>query len=242
MKILLADGHALSREGLRRILKQLEGEHIILEAQSCANALDVADKHPDLDLMLLDFNISSMSGILAVGKLRQRHPSIPLVVLSASVDPNDVACTLNQGARGYIPKTSSSQVLLGALRLVISGGIYIPPEYLARRGSQTARPTAPAAYRDSWHSSAPGLSIPLTLTERQAQVLTLMAQGKPNKIIARELNMAAGTVKCHVSAILRALKVTNRTQAVIAVAGGGEFVPFPAWTPQPPQGQQRWIS
>jgi DNA-binding NarL/FixJ family response regulator len=132
-----------------------------------------------------------------------------VVVLSASEQPDTVMRALDAGAMGFIPKTSSNQVLLGALRLVLSGGVYLPAEVLRRSPIQASA----ASYRD------------LGLTQRQAQVLALMVQGKPNKIICRELALAEGTVKIHVTAILKALDVTNRTQAVIAVGKLGLKLP-----------------
>ena len=125
---------------------------------------------------------------------------------------------LDAGAMGFIPKTSSNEVLLGALRLVLSGGVYLPAEVLRHSPapvlvSKSAMAAAGVGYRD------------LGLTERQAQVLALVVQGKPNKIVCRELNLAEGTVKIHVTAILKALGVANRTQAVIAVGKLGLKLP-----------------
>jgi DNA-binding NarL/FixJ family response regulator len=132
-----------------------------------------------------------------------------VVVLSASEQPDIVMRALDAGAMGFIPKTSSNEVLLGTLRLVLSGGVYLPAEVLRRSPIQASA----ASYRD------------LGLTQRQAQVLALVVQGKPNKIICRELALAEGTVKIHVTAILKALDVTNRTQAVIAVGKLGLKLP-----------------
>jgi len=127
---------------------------------------------------------------------------------------------IDAGAMGYIPKTSTTPILLNALRLVLSGGVYLPPEVLRRHGAiapAAPQPAAgPAQLRDPRE---------IGLTERQAQVLALLVQGKPNKLICRELNLAEGTVKIHVTAVLKALGVTNRTQAVIAVGKLGLKLP-----------------
>ncbi|MBM3344518.1 MAG: response regulator transcription factor [Betaproteobacteria bacterium] len=174
-----------------------------------------AASHPDLNLVLLDLSLPDANGFEVLHQLREAHPGIPVVVLSATDDAATVMRALDDGAMGYIPKTSSNDVLLGALRLVLSGGVYLPAEVLR----QSAHPPAPA-------SAAPGATDTpereitcrdLGLTDRQAQVLALVVQGKPNKLICRTLNLAEGTVKIHISAILRALNVTNRTQAVVAV-------------------------
>jgi DNA-binding NarL/FixJ family response regulator len=155
-------------------------------------------------------------------QLREQHPGIPVVVLSATDDAATVMRALDDGAMGFIPKTSSNDVLLGALRLVLAGGVYLPAEVL-RHSSAThphAYPTAAAAA----HTPASAAAAPpeltcrdLGLTDRQAEVLALVVQGKPNKLICRNLNLAEGTVKIHISSILRALNVTNRTEAVVAV-------------------------
>jgi DNA-binding NarL/FixJ family response regulator len=141
---------------------------------------------------------------------------LPVVVLSSANDRASVAQALDQGAMGYIPKLSSNEVLVSALRLVLSGGIYIPPEILARWESPPAdRQAAAASGRDSPPQRTPA---DVGLSERQAQVLRLLLEGKSNKIICRELDLAESTVKNHVTLILKALNVTSRTQAVIAAA------------------------
>jgi len=134
-----------------------------------------------------------------------------VVVLSAVGDRETILKTLDVGAMGFISKNSSSKVLLGALRLVLSGGVYLPPEVLEQRSGGAPLPAAPSGER--WQNAL----ATLDLTERQLQVLKLVIQGKPNKIIARELNVAEGTVKIHVTAILKALNVGNRTQAILAL-------------------------
>ena len=146
------------------------------------------------------------------------EPELPVVVISASEDPDDVTRALDSGAMGFIPKSQSSQVMINALRLVLAGGVYLPPEMVrharARTGvSGTPPPSMPTTYRD------------IGLTERQAQVLALLIQGKPNKLICRDLDLAEGTVKIHITAILKALKVSNRTQAVIEVSRLGLKLP-----------------
>jgi DNA-binding NarL/FixJ family response regulator len=177
-----------------------------VEASDCRTAFDLIAAHPDLDLVLLDLNLPDTHGFAALEALRARYPALPVVVLSSANDRASVMQALDLGAMGYIPKDSSNEVLLSALRLVLSGGIYIPPEILAR--SEHPR-------------RAPRVLADLGLSEREARVLTLLLEGKSNKLISRELDLAESTVKNHVTQILRALGVTSRTQAVIAAAQMG---------------------
>jgi DNA-binding NarL/FixJ family response regulator len=207
LKVLVVDDHPLIREALRQVLRALDKDIDLLEAASAAAALAVVGKNEGIDVILLDLALPGADGFDVLRELRERHPSFPVVVLSASEQPETVLSALDAGAMGFIPKTSSSEVLLGALRLVLSGGVYLPAEVLRRTPAPAvvSKPATAASYRD------------LGLTERQAQVLALLIQGKPNKLICRDLELAEGTVKIHITAILKALRVTNRTQAVIAV-------------------------
>lgn len=206
MKILVVDDHPLIRAAVRNVLTQLEAGVEVLEAQDCAAALALVEMHPDLTLVLLDLHLPGMGGLDALTILRERYPEIPAVVLSSADDRESVLQALDRGAMGFIPKSSSNAVMVSALRLVLSGGVYLPPEVLAAPVVQAADTSAASGPRPAT----------LGLTERQAQVLGLMVQGKPNKLICRELGLAERTVKVHITAILKALKVSNRTQAVIA--------------------------
>jgi DNA-binding NarL/FixJ family response regulator len=211
MKILVVDDHALIRTALRDVLGQLDRGLTMLEASDCRSAFDLIEGEPDLDLVLLDLNLPGMHGLAALEELRTRHPALPVVVLSSANDRASVMQALDLGAMGYIPKLSSNEVLVSALRLVLSGGIYIPPEILARSGHllTTERGAPPRVPHD------------LGLSEREARVLRLLLEGKSNKLICRELDLAESTVKNHVTQILKALNVTSRTQAVIAAAQMG---------------------
>ena len=213
MKILVVDDHALIRTALRGVLGELDRDVTVLEASDCRGAFDRIEAQPDLDLVLLDLNLPGIHGLAALEELRTRHPAMPVVVLSSANDRASVTQALDQGAMGYIPKLSSNEVLISALRLVLSGGIYIPPEILARWESPPA-----ASARGSPPQRTPA---DFGLSERQAQVLRLLLEGKSNKLIGRELDLAESTVKNHVALILKALNVTSRTQAVIAAARMG---------------------
>jgi DNA-binding NarL/FixJ family response regulator len=226
MKFLVVDDHALIREAMRGVLKELCGEAVVLEAASAAQATAFIGQHPDLALILLDNKLPDRNGVELLRELREAYPAVSVVMLSAFSDRETVVEALDNGALGFIPKTDSREVLLGALRLILAGGTYIPPGVLARAGAASGGPMGASA------AAAPAAERPATpqkrlspadlgLTERQVDVMALMMQGKSNKLICRELDLAEPTVKNHVSAILKALGVTNRTEAVLAVAALG---------------------
>jgi DNA-binding NarL/FixJ family response regulator len=215
MKVLLVDDHVLIRDALRGVLKELTDDAVVLEASDCLQAMRLIEAHPDLHLILLDLNLPDQDGFAVLADLRKRFASISLVVLSAFNDRDNVLRALDLGALGFIPKSARREVMVNALRLVISGGIYIPPEAIVRTDAKAtqplpARPVSPAD---------------LGFTERQTEVLSLMMLGKSNKAISRTLDVAEPTVKHHITAILKALKVTNRTEAVIAVGALGWQLP-----------------
>jgi DNA-binding NarL/FixJ family response regulator len=209
MKLLLADDHALFRQALRHILSELGPNTIIIEAESLSKALALAQEHPDLDLALLDLKMPDVQGIDSVHAFRERYPALPIVVLSASEDCDDIEAVLDAGALGFVPKSSPAAVLLGALRLVMEGGVYLPAQLLSRV-APSPRPAQQSSLALSGHSRVDGL------TERQIEVLRLLEQGKSNKEIARDLALSEGTIKIHLAAVFRALNVRNRTEAVLA--------------------------
>jgi DNA-binding NarL/FixJ family response regulator len=222
MKILVVDDHVLIREALRGVLKELIGDVVILEASTGGEAMRLIANNADLKLILLDLNLPDRDGYSMLDELSETHPEIAVVVLSGQQDSDSVAKALDQGAVGFIPKSSERAVMLGALQLVFAGGIYIPPEILKAKPSDAAAKPSDAVAKPP---TSPG---ELGLTERQLDVLALIMQGKSNKAIGRVLNLAEPTVKNHVSAILKALNATNRTEAVIAVNKmGWQFPPVP---------------
>ena len=226
MKFLLIDDHALIREALSSVLRELRSDAVVLEAANCRLGMDLIRQHEDLSLILLDLRLPDRDGFDMLTELRESHPAVGVVMLSAFNDRDNVVRALDQGALGFISKTSSRDVLLGALRLVLAGGVYIPPEILGSAAPSTRSPAAAPAGQQP--ASAPRPSpADLGLTERQVDVLALMMQGKSNKLICRALDLAEPTVKNHVSAILKALQVSNRTEAVLAVAAFGWELPKP---------------
>jgi DNA-binding NarL/FixJ family response regulator len=214
MKILVVDDHVLIRDALRGALKELQDVTTVLEASDCSQAMRLTQEHPDLGLILLDLNLPDRDGFSVLAELRQRYPAVSIVVLSAFHDRGSVTKALDLGAVGFIPKSGQREVMLKALQLVLAGGMYIPPEILSRPGSTLAQ-----------RNKTPVSSADLGLTERQMEVLALMMQGKSNKAIGRALDLAEPTVKTNVTAILKALKVSNRTEAVIAVGALGWVLP-----------------
>jgi DNA-binding NarL/FixJ family response regulator len=221
VKILVVDDHVLIREALRGVLKELKGDVVVLEASDSRQAMQLIAENPDLGLILLDLNLPDRDGYSVLTELRERYPAISVVVLSGQQDRGSVAKALDLGALGFIPKSGQRNVMLGALQLVFAGGIYIPPEMLAREEPAVKSGTAKQAAPERRQASPSDLG----LTGRQLDVLALMMQGKSNKAICRVLNLAEPTVKNHVTAILKALAVTNRTEAVIAVSELGWELP-----------------
>ncbi len=217
MKILVVDDHPLIREALKGVLRDLDPSIELIEAESLQEALLAVAAHPDLRLMLLDLGLPGESGLDALPMLRENHPHLPVVVLSASEQPGIVTRAIDAGAMGFIPKTSSRDLLVNSLRRVISGGIYLPEDALLEHAGAVAQRATPAGRPQGLRD--------IGLSERQGQVLALLVQGKPNKMIGRELNLAEGTVKIHVAAILKTLKVANRTQAVFALSTLGLRLP-----------------
>ncbi len=210
MKILIADDHELFRDGLRHVLTQLDAGVAVVEASDYPQALALAEAEPAISIVLLDLGMPGMPWGEGLQALRQKLPSdVPIIVLSASDDRRHVLQAVNLGAAGFIPKTSSSRVMLSALKLVLSGGVYLPPALLDQGAEH--------GYPDSAGGNAQD-SAASFLTPRQREVLTLLGQGKSNKEIARVLQLAEGTVKLHVTAILKALNVNNRTRAVVAAS------------------------
>ena len=204
MKLLIVDDHAILREGLAAMLRQIGPETQVLQASDGAEGLRLAETELDLDAVFLDLEMPGGGGMSAIPEFGRRRPELPVIVLSSSEDPRDVRRALALGALGYVPKSSPPKTLLSALQLVLSGDIYVPPLML--------EPGA-AAPRASGSGVANGCE---DLTERQLEVLRQIGKGLSNKEIARELGLSEKTVKAHVTAIFKTLNVVNRTQAASA--------------------------
>ncbi|MCW8916872.1 MAG: response regulator transcription factor [Magnetovibrio sp.] len=194
MKILLVDDHKLVRAGLVLVLQQMEDGLELIEAGTGREAISIAKDRPDLDLILMDLDLPEGSGLDALSAIHTDNPDMAVVILSAMEDQTMVSRAMELGARGFIPKSATGEVMLNSLRLVLSGGVCLP-----------------SGYGEISHAdNAEGMP---NLTQRQMEVLRFMAQGNSNKEIARELGISENTVRVHISAIISALDATNRTEA-----------------------------
>jgi DNA-binding NarL/FixJ family response regulator len=205
MKILVIDDHPLIVEALAQLLPQFDPEFAMLAARDAAEATELLDNEPDIALVLLDLALPGARGLDVLGDLKLDYPGVPIVVLSATHDRATVLAALGAGAQGFIPKSANAETLLGAVRHVLDGGVYLPSD------------ASPTPHGDGVHVEGGELG----LTARQTDVLKLMVQGKPNKLICRDLTLSEGTVKVHVSAILKALRVRSRTEAIAVLASRG---------------------
>ena len=206
----MADDHALFRAGLRHLLKDSGGQPEIVEARDFQEAAQHLSQTEDFDLLLLDINMPGMDGFTGLRQLCAQAPAVPIVVVSVRDRAEDVRKALDAGAMGYIPKSSTPEVMVSALQLVLAGGIYLPPNLLGDPTSELGS--------DGASDGDPQSDLLKRLTPRQRDVLALLAEGKSNKEIADVLGLAPGTVKIHISRILRTFGVQNRTQAVITAA------------------------
>lgn len=211
MKFLVADDHHLIREGLRYALEGAFDELSIVEATDGNQVLQGVAGNPDLDLILLDYFMPETNGFALVSELCERYPDIPVIVLSGASDPALVHKLLDCGAAGFLSKTTDHGVILEALQLVLAGGVYMPPD-LAPELAEALSDCTDYAPSDGTMATEHLLK---QLTQRQYEVLQLMARGKTNKDISRQLGISENTIKVHVTAILKVLGVSNRTQAVL---------------------------
>jgi len=241
MKVLLIDDHPLILAALQTVIQGLGDDVTVVGVGSAKAARQTLAQDHDFDLVLLDLQLGDADGFDVLTEFRSSFPSLPVVVVSASDRVSDVIRAIDLGAMGFVPKRASNELLFDALRVVMSGGIYVPPMTLgadrpaAQRDDQDTVPAVMhrvgSAANAAGFQTQPSISS-LGLTPRQTDVLALLLQGKPNKMIAREMNLSVETVKDHVAAVLRVLGVSSRTQAVLAV---GQMTQqqgdFQAWRP-----------
>jgi DNA-binding NarL/FixJ family response regulator len=218
MKILLVDDHALITNAMTTLLLDLDPKAEIHTASDAAGAERLVEQHPDSDLMLLDLGLPGTTGTNLLETLVGRAPDLKILVLSGVQDQRTVMRVLQLGAAGFLPKSMATETLINAVRFVMSGGVYIPADLLedATRGASMLG--LPERGRDMLGRPTTGR---VQLTERQEQVLQLLARGSPIKIICRELGLSEGTVKTHVTAIYRAFGASNRTEALLAARRNG---------------------
>jgi DNA-binding NarL/FixJ family response regulator len=216
MRILIADDHRLIVEGVMLKLAELGADIEFSVAMTVDELRRAVRDDPAPALALIDLAMPGAHGHDHLAEIISQLPGVPVVVLSGSEDPSLMKQLLAVGVQGFIPKAYSPDVMLSAVRLVLSGGIYVPPMML-----QETQPPAPAETMLNAASDAPSATtledrLHTLLTERQIDVLRLLSLGKPNKLIARDLSISEGTVKIHLAAIFRALNVRNRVEAVVA--------------------------
>ena len=212
MHILIIDDHWVSRAGVRHLLSRLDEDITLTEASGVEEALAIASGTPDLDLILLDLVMPGMDPFDGLQALHQQSPSVPIVVFSVNEQRQDVLRTIDLGAMGYIPKSSDAEEILSALRQVLAGNMYLPSGLMSKpqagpRENELDRGDL-RAYTD----------LSKDLTRRQLEVFHLLAKGLSNRDIATALEVSEHTVRIHISAILRTLKVANRTQAALIAA------------------------
>jgi DNA-binding NarL/FixJ family response regulator len=211
LNILLIEDHALVREGMAQLVRQLDDEVNVFEAADGEAGVAVLEREPDLDLVLLDLSLPGMDGLSWMKLQRRRFPAIPIVVVSAHDDGDTIGKVMRAGAAGFVPKASPTDRLLDALRRVLDGEIVEPsklPSYPMGVDHPGSSPVRPASGKNRARD--------LGLTPRQNDVLQLLGKGKSNAEIAHLLGLTEGTVKIHVTAVLKALGVKNRTQAMVA--------------------------
>jgi DNA-binding NarL/FixJ family response regulator len=221
MKVLLIDDHPLILSALQGVIQGL-GSHVsVVGVAGARGAREALAAEPNFDLVLLDLRLGDADGFELLSELRNGWPAVPVVVVSASDRSADVIRAIDLGAMGFVPKRASNETLTEALHVVMSGGIYVPPMTMGGIGEGGS--SAPESGSESSPHGAGALSRPqalaaFRLTPRQTDVLGLLLRGQSNKLIARELDLSVETVKDHVAAVLRALGVNSRTQAVLAVS------------------------
>jgi len=247
MKVLLLDDHPLILDALDAVLHRLEPGIETRLTTEPDEALACVEGDGDIDLVLLDLKLGNdVDGFDVLYRLRSQYPALSVMVVSGTERLADVVRVVDSGAMGFLPKRSTRGEMDHALSMVLSGGVYIPQallELISRmqeRGdlgdttisaavAQLAAADAAAAAARALSGGGAAAPVPapvspsaglasLGLTPRQNDVLALLQRGLPNKLIARELNLSVETVKDHVAAVLRALNVSSRTQAVLAVS------------------------
>ena len=212
MKILIADDHDLFLKGLEMILHDFDSQMEISTARNYTDIFSIIEKDKDYNLILTDLAMPGALWLDAIKKIHETLPETPIIILSAVFDKEIVQKTIEIGAAGYISKASSNSVILSAVNLVLSGGLYIPSELLKDTNKNEFDLLKQVEQLPQTQDVKEKVKI---LSPRQIDVLRLISKGKSNKQIAYELGLTEGTVKLHVTAILKLLNVYNRTGAVV---------------------------
>jgi DNA-binding NarL/FixJ family response regulator len=217
IKVLMVDDHVLFRDGMRYVLQQLAEEVEVLDSGNFVDGMQQAANNPDIDLALLDLNMPGSNGVKSILEFHESNPGIPLVVVSGSDHRDDIQKVMEYGAMGFISKLSSSKIMLGALRMVLDGGVYLPPQLLQQ---------AMAGLEPDSTDKRSTRSNKSLLTTRQLETLQMLSEGLSNKEISDRMDLAEGTVKIHTAAVYQALRVNSRLEAVSAARRMG-LIPLP---------------
>lgn len=213
LQVLLADDHALFRDGMRYVLQQLSEQVDIICAGDFAETLRQAENNPGIDLALLDLHMPGSDGVSAIRVFHNRYPAIPLVVVSGSDQQSEIEWVMEYGAMGFISKMSSGKAMVNALRIVLDGGIYFPPQLLTKSPAKN-QPSPVTATAETENDRNNQNINTHGLTKRQMETLQYLAEGLSNKEIAAKMNLAEGTIKVHVAAAFQILQVNSRMDAV----------------------------
>lgn len=217
MKILLADDHALIREGFERTLTTLEKDMSFVHAEDRESVLVQLESHQDIDVILLDLFMPGVKGFDLLSEVCDKYSNTPVIVISGTEDPRYMRKSIDNGASGFIPKSAPTDIMMSAIQLVRNGGVYIPPDMLQKKTDDSkAQANVPSQTQSNEIREAAS-----KLTTRQHEVLVLVGKGMSNKEIARVLDVSDHTIKIHVAAVLRLFNAANRTEAVVMAQNAG---------------------
>lgn len=229
MKILIADDHELFLKGLEFILEQNLQNIEITTAQSYTEIFSILETKQNFDLIITDLAMPGANWLTAINKIHSTLPETPIIIISAVFDKELLQQTLDIGVAGYIPKTASNNLIVSAINLVLAGGVYIPHELLYSTKNQTFSSEKQKEYINPLKNlekltENETEETKKALTDRQIDIVKCIAEGLSNKQIAYKLNLTEGTIKVHITIILKLLNVKNRTSAVIEAAKRG-YIP-----------------
>ncbi len=214
-RILAVDDHALFRRGLKLLLGNIFKDGVIKGAGNVDEAITLIDALPDFDLILLDLSMPGMAGLEGLERIRAKAPDARIVMLSAYPDPDSIRGSIKRGARGYMLKSFTEEKLKLALSLIMTGETFVPSIMAADEGAGSA------LFGQNDESAYDPANLLATLTPRQRDVLRLIVDGQPNRMIADNLGLKESTVKAHTKVILGKLDARNRTHAAMIAAGLG---------------------
>lgn len=207
LRVIIADDHALVRGGVAMLVRMLYKDCEIIETNDYTKTLEALSNEQEIDLLLLDLQMPGLNGIEDIVHICRKWPDVPVVLVTVEENNSIIHSALKAGVSGYIPKSSTPEVTMSAIRLVLSGGIYVPLSAIRSTGGDDGGP-APADLTEAKPAATkPGL------TKRQCEVLDLIVLGKSNQAISEALGLTPGTVKAHLCRIFKVLNVKNRTEA-----------------------------